>query len=391
MKLFDRIKKFWLKKNKETEEELFADQADSIFLRRDNLEITDEEQRRRYVLACCEQIVDAAKEEEDARHEYQVVTSYLTDIQEIDALPIEEKAELTEISRKIVMIDSEREKYRSTDHKMTDVQYHRIENYEGELPDIIKRIKKNEEYQMLVKKDLQHLEGEKGSLFYRKEELISQQGKINIISRISFSVLAIAFMMILFSNFVLDIRLDIPLLIAASFAIIIVFFSYIKNYRNKSEMEAVSKKLNKIILLLNKIKIKYVNVTNLLEYSYVKYRVNSSHELQFLWERYLEAKAQKERYKKTTDDLDYYNRELMGTLRKYNIKDPNFWIHRTIALINPKEMVEVRHELNTRRQKLRKNMEFYQNNMNLVKEEVKELVKEYPEYAKEILDIVDSY
>ena len=52
--------------------------------------------------------------------------------------------------------------------------------------------------------------------------------------------------------------------------------------------------MNKLIQLNNKIKIKYVNITGLLDYEYEKYRVNSARELvlalltfEFLLEEYL--------------------------------------------------------------------------------------------------------
>lgn len=390
MKLINWFKHI-VRGHKNTEQTTVNDYLSRAGKRKKDLEIADEEQRTRYVISCCEQIVDTAREEETAKEEYQLVTSYLTDIQEMEKLPLEEKAELTDIVRKIVVIDSEREKYKSTNNVMTDAQYYKVERYEDEIPDTIKRIKKNEEYQMLVKKDLQHLEGEKGSYSFRKDEIINEQRKMKEYGRIFFSTVSIIFIGITIANIVLGLHLILPIIIFAFISLLLTLGAFIKNYRNEIEIQTVSANLNRIILLSNKIKIKYVNVTNLLEYLYEKHGVNSAYELQFLWERYLEAKSMKQRYKKTTDDLELYHKKLINTLRKYNVKDPNFWVHRSIAIIDKKEMVEVRHELNTRRQILRKNIEFYQNNMNEIKDEVKGLVKEYPEYAKEILNIVDSF
>jgi hypothetical protein len=54
-------------------------------------------------------------------------------------------------------------------------------------------------------------------------------------------------------------------------------------------------------------------------------------------------------------------------------------------------MVEVRHALITRRQKLRKQMEFNTQNAEQAQQQVRELVGEYPEYAKEILQMVSDY
>jgi len=54
-------------------------------------------------------------------------------------------------------------------------------------------------------------------------------------------------------------------------------------------------------------------------------------------------------------------------------------------------MLEIRHELIQRRQKLRKQLEYNQHIAEERKDEIKKLVEEYPEYAKEILKIVSEY
>ena len=56
-------------------------------LRRDDVDMHDKKQRERYVKACLEQMAEASKELETLGSEYNLVTSYLTDMEEIDALP----------------------------------------------------------------------------------------------------------------------------------------------------------------------------------------------------------------------------------------------------------------------------------------------------------------
>lgn len=55
------------------------------------------------------------------------------------------------------------------------------------------------------------------------------------------------------------------------------------------------KKLNKAAALLNKIKIKYINAANALDYGYSKYGVKSSYELVKKFEAYLEMKEEQQR------------------------------------------------------------------------------------------------
>ena len=57
---------------------------------------------------------------------------------------------------------------------------------------------------------------------------------------------------------------------------------------------------------------------------------------------------------------------------------------RSLALLDAKEMVEIRHGYIQRRQKLRKQMEYYKGMAEMARNEVKDLAADYPEYAKEI-------
>ena len=56
-----------------------------------------------------------------------------------------------------------------------------------------------------------------------------------------------------------------------------------------------------------------------------------------------------------------------------------------------KEMVEIRHGLIIRRQKLRKQMEYNARVAQDAQDEVKDMVSKFPEYAKKILDLVNDY
>lgn len=54
-------------------------------------------------------------------------------------------------------------------------------------------------------------------------------------------------------------------------------------------------------------------------------------------------------------------------------------------------MVEIRHGLIIRRQKLRKQMEYNAKVAQEAQDEVKDMVAQFPEYAKKILDLVNDY
>ena len=160
----------------------------------------------------------------------------------------------------------------------------------------------------------------------------------------------------------------------------------------RKELHRVETGINKIILLQNKVKIRYVNNTNLLDYLYLKYGVSSAQELIELWENYKIEKEEREKFRRAELDLDYNEQELLQILKRYQIKDPAVWLHQTEAILDHKEMVEIRHNLIIRRQSLRRRMDY---NKEVVaggsQKEIKALVEKYPQYAKEIMASVEEY
>lgn len=68
------------------------------------------------------------------------------------------------------------------------------------------------------------------------------------------------------------------------------------------------------------------------------------------------------------------------------------WLHQTAAILDKKEMVEIRHNLIIRRQSLRRRMDY---NKEMVagkaQAEIKDLVDKYPKYAAEIVGTVEQY
>ena len=108
-------------------------------------------------------------------------------------------------------------------------------------------------------------------------------------------------------------------------------------------------------------------------------------------QKYKEEREAREHSEKMLQKMDESSRELVRILHQYRVKDPTQWVHQAQALTNPKEMVEIRHSLIIQRQRLRKRIDFNHFNMESAKEEIEDLVKKYPKYAKEILAIVSQY
>lgn len=89
--------------------------------------------------------------------------------------------------------------------------------------------------------------------------------------------------------------------------------------------------------------------------------------------------------------MEFNQSALVKLLRRCKLQDPNIWLRQAQALLDSKEMVEIRHGLIIRRQKLRKQMEYNAQIAQKAQDEVKDIVDKYPEYAQQILDLVTDY
>ena len=77
------------------------DDWEEIVLDHGDVDFSDAEQRTRYITNCMEQIADASREVNQLNGEYALVTAYLTDMEEIEALPQTPRQELNRVARAI--------------------------------------------------------------------------------------------------------------------------------------------------------------------------------------------------------------------------------------------------------------------------------------------------
>lgn len=362
-----------------------------VLMDRKQIRIEDEYQRNRYVTSCLEQIADATKQVQKLNEEYQSVNAYLEDMELIEGLPEQERRVLSEQAKAIVGLSADREKYRDKKLHLSDSNYHKMERMQDEVCDGVKKLEDAEEYQQAIRQDLQRLEGEKQACLYRKHE--SHVGLENLRGMTIICVCAVfaCILVLILLDFVFKLDVRIGYILTAAAAAVTLTVIYMKYQDMDLEMRTAGRSLNKIILLQNKVKIRYVNNTNLLDYLYMKYGVGSKQELTRLWEDYVKEREVREKMDRAEEDLDFHEEALVERLKKHHLFDPMVWLHQPLALMNNKEMVEVRHGLIMRRQKLRKQMEFNNHNAEAAQEEIKGLVGDYPHYANEILKMVSEY
>ncbi len=357
-----------------------------------HIDYHNKEQRTDYVRNCLERMAEATRELENLNYEYDMVTSYLKDMEEIEALPPEESEQLKECAKRVAQLQDSRADYMERPHRISDEKYQQIERMTDEVEEGYQKLKETEEYQELIRQDMTRLDGEKHAYLYRKNEVTHVISDTRGMAVVCVAALALCVLLLLFLQFFFDMDTKAGYLVTALAAALAITLIYVRHLDARKELHRVETGINKIILLQNKVKIRYVNNTNLLDYLYLKYGVSSAQELMDLWENYKIEKEEREQLRKAELDLDYNQQELLQMLKRYQIKDPAIWLHQTEAILDHKEMVEIRHNLIIRRQSLRRRMDY---NKEVVaggsQKEIKELVEQYPQYAREVMAFVEEY
>ena len=350
----------------------------------------DPKKLEHYILDSCEQIIATTKEIKAEKKEYGVVTKYLDDIQIIDNLETDTANEVKKAAANILETDSARKAYLESSRNITDEQFVMMEQEQDDMPSIISRMQDNEKYQAKIKREMNELEGNKSYLEMQLAEAGRSRKRFMILS----ILVAVAFASLLVLSFILEkyVKIDAFLYRIILFAVtaiaVGVLFVYMSNLSRDRRRNM--KSLNNTISLLNVVRMKYVNVTKAVDYVCDKYNVENSYKLLYVWEQYLEAVQEKERYEKNNDDLEYFTGRLVRLLKRENLYDYKIWLTQTRALVDKNERIEIRHKLVKRRAKIRERMEDNTKAVKSERDEIDKLMQDHHYYVPEILEIIDS-
>lgn len=385
--------KFKLKKNNKSEEiaKETSELPEEENLRRERYDFSDPIQRDQYVRSCLEQMTEASKELETIGHEYEAISMYLTDMEKIQDMNQNLREDLEHFAKEILRLEENSTRLEEQETLLSDEEFEKMERLEEFMPDAYNKIKEAEDYQVLVKRDLARLDGEKQAYRYRKNELINGQSNMKgmtLICLVSMSMLVVL-LAILGSILELDVSMGIVIaVLVAAAALTLLFVKYTDATREISKIEKTN---NKLILLHNTVKIRYVNNTNLLDFLYVKYDVTSAKTLKKLWDKYQTEVRNRHDKEENKKDLEFSRKGLLKTLRRANLEEPNIWVHQIGALLNEKDMTSMRHGLILQRTNLRKQMEYNARLCDEAQRQVNEIAQQYPSNAKYILDMLNDY
>ena len=366
---------FWKRKKKEPDFESKMGELNTTVLSKKDYKNTGKIEQ--YVVERLEQMIELTKELDDEKEEYRIVTSYLNDI---------------ETAVNVVQLNKARTEFLNSSKKLSDAQFTQLEQQERELPEAIKRFKTNELHRDTLQRDMKYLEREKSEWNLRKEYLDHQQKKLK---NVLYVIVGLATLAVVFGILQIILEKDfyyawMGLIFATA---VVVCGIYMKIQNDLSEMQVAERSQNRAIVLLNKVKLKYINVANAVDYACEKYHVKSAGELESQWQYYLEAVKERQKYQRTNEDLEYFNGRLVRMLSNYQLYDAHVWVTQAVALVDPKEMVEIKHGLIGRRQKLRARIENNLSQVNEQKEEAEQLLDKVgsmrPQMEK-ILNAVDK-
>lgn len=389
-KLFRRKREKEQNADRNQEGELL-ERGETYLVSSSQVNMEESTERIQYVQSLLEQIKDAQLQVDSCRSEYKTVELYLKDMEEIEYIRGEEKELLLGYAKEINLLEKDKVQYEEKKQRLSDEDFAKMERLEDDTDEGVKRLREAEEYQEAIRSDLVRLENEKQACLFRREEASTLMENLRGMALICTIAVFICMAMLLFMQFVLEMNARIGYILTAAAAAVALVIMYVKYQDADTEKKQAARSLNKVILLQNRVKIRYVNNTNLLDYLYMKFGITSAKELSSLWERYLSEKDERARIQETMKELTFSQEQLVHILRKHRLHDPVIWLHQVEALLDPKEMVEVRHALIERRQKLRKQIEFNTGNGENAQKQIKELVADYPRYAKEILKMVSDY
>ena len=354
------------------------------YFEKENVDLKDGPARIGYLERLRDTILDARRQCEDVKFEYGRVTSYLKDIQLIDQAQDEDRATINECAKRIVDLTEMRKSIRHKRYQITEPQRQSIERFEADIPHDVERLLEFEDLQVKIRGDLRKLAGEKAFLESDKAQINRKQGTLKRISKalaIILVVIAIGLGALLYAY---QVDITVPFIATSAFAFIVAALIMAEARRNRMDMVITEKKQNRAVALTNRVKIKYVNNVRALDYLTLKYSVRNATELDFVYSQYREAKREWARQREGTIQIEENHEILIATLKRIGVRDREIWFTQAKALIDPSEMVEVRHALNQRRQKLREQLDYNTGVMTECLNEMDRIRVKKPEYEADV-------
>ena len=287
-------------------------------------------------------------------------------------------------------LGKERSEFLKTERRLSDSQFAQMQEEEDALPGIIKRLKSNEDYLDTVKRDMAFLEGKKLEWKLVKNDAVRTQRLMQksacYLFLCYFTLMAFAVIVSWYMEMDLDLRLVMTIL--SLIAVLLGGYILIRYMDASTDLRKSNVNRNRAISLENHVKIKYVNIKNAVDYTCEKYHVRNSYELSYIYEQYQAEAKEKEKFRETSDELNYYTNTLLQYLNRLRMYDAKAWLNHANAIVDSRELVEMKHQLITRRQKLRTRMEYSKRTIANMKQEALVNIRRMGEVNPQLVQII---
>lgn len=367
-------------------------QVDLPTPRNANVNIKDVVARKKYVEESVNQIIAAKNQIKETTVEYKSVTNYISDIDKIEhALP-ENRKKILELAKKIVKLTGEKDNYKDKNgYGISQAMYSVIEPYEDIMADEIRKLEAYEREGATLREDMTKLEGERGNLRYERRNLKTNQSFIRMLIVIVLVVVILLWTMLAVMGNSTGKDMTLPYALTGILATVCAVYVTMENRKIQLGYKMNAAKMNKLITLINSVKIKVFNNRNTVEYLHNKYGVNSCLELSYQWEQYMVAKENRRRFIENCEMLDLYEKDLVKQLAQINVLDANVWLSQPEAIINSNDMDKIKYRLTVRRSRLMNKIDYNNKIIELSLMDIKKLYDKDARYKKEILGVLEKY
>lgn len=368
-----------LKNDNELEEEIEQEET-----------LTTPQERLDFVKSQCEIVIESGKNIDNYKKEYQVVKAYLDDIYKLEHLPPEHRTEVLETAKRIVDLTKHRKRYQDNPGDLEEGKFAYLAQFDDDMSDILKSYQNDEKYMLALKKDVSMLEAEKINLKYEKRDMLKRQIQIKGFSVIAMIGLTAIFIVFIIASEKYNIDVEGIFIVVLLLATVYVAIVAIMSKKTIETLKLNELKMVKVTKLQNRAKIKYINAINNVEYQRSKYGVKDARDMGEIFEKYVNMKLEKEQYQHATSELAKLGNIFAALLNTYDLYDPNIWVAQARALVEPKEMQNVKNNLISRRKKLKEQIDYNVNLTKKAKEKIFDLIKEHPSEKKAILNVINN-
>ena len=142
-----------------------------------------------------------------------------------------------------------------------------MQQEESDIPNAIKRLQSNEAYLETIRRDMKYLEREKGEWQLYQEILSHDRVKMQKFMYVMAGLSVTAALILLILQIILETDMRLVWMILIFIAVLGICLPYLKMMNDRTESRRAKANADKAITLLNKVKIKYVNMTNAVDYA----------------------------------------------------------------------------------------------------------------------------